>query len=121
MTIASPSSSSLYSDYISCSTSIHCASEGELGITVSWIGFIDHVTIGMSAVKDDLLPFSEIDGTSDLFRTDFREDVASLNSPRQFIKRIVGAYVGMEWIAEMIDVLLHFFGNLAPRKAFKRL
>lgn len=47
--------------------------------------------------------------------------VASLNSPRQFIKRIVGAYVGMEWIAEMIDVLLHFFGNLAPRKAFKRL
>jgi hypothetical protein len=58
---------------------MHCASESELDIAVFWIRFVDHLTIGRSTVKNNLLPFNKVDGTSNFFRTDFPEEVFPLS------------------------------------------
>ena len=49
-----------FGDYIGCSTTMYCSSESKLDIVVLWIGFVNHLTIGRSTVKNDLLPFNEM-------------------------------------------------------------
>ena len=68
-----------FGNYISCSTSIHCASKSELDIAVFWIGFVDHLAIRRSTAKNNLLPFNKIDGTSNFFGMDFSEEVFPLS------------------------------------------
>jgi len=67
-----------FGDCISCSTGMHYASDSKLDVAVFWIGCIDYFTIGMSAVKNNLVPINEIDGTSDFVRTDFLEEISPL-------------------------------------------
>jgi hypothetical protein len=57
---------------------MHCASDSELDVAVLWIGCIDYFTIGMSTVKNNLIPINKIDGTSNFVGTDFPEEIFPL-------------------------------------------
>lgn len=68
-----------FGDDISCSTSMHYASDSELDIAVLWIGFVDRPTVGRSTVKNNLLALNKVDGTSNFIRTNFPEEVFALS------------------------------------------
>ena len=51
-----------FGDYISGSTSMHYTSDGELYVAVLRIGFVDHLAIGISTAKNNLLSIPERNG-----------------------------------------------------------
>lgn len=70
-----------FGDDTSCSTSMQYASDSELDIAVLWIGFVDRLTVGRSTVKNNLLPFNKVDGTSNFIGTNFPVEVFALSKP----------------------------------------
>ena len=67
-----------FGNYISSPTNIHYASDSEFEVAIFRSGFGESLACRVSAAKNNFLSFCKSDGSRDLIRADFAEEIFPL-------------------------------------------